>query len=61
MSDLLWALSAAAASMAVMYVVCLRPMRRGHGNCARATDPAREELARLRKEVVELRERIRAG
>lgn len=60
MSDLLWALSAAV-SMAVMYVVCLRSMRRGRGHCATTTDPAREELARLRKEVAELRERTRVG
>lgn len=50
----------AAGSLALTYIVCLRPMRRGH--CMLATvsssddDGAnREEIARLRSEVKELR------
>lgn len=54
MTDLLLALGASAASVAVMYTVCLRPMRRGH-RAQPATDTA-IQLARLRREVAALRD-----
>ena len=57
MTDLLLALAATAASGAVMYAVCLRPMRRGH-RARPATDTA-TQLALLRREVAALRDQTR--
>jgi hypothetical protein len=58
-TDLLVAVGVTAASMALMYLVCLRPMRRGYRSPA-GTDPSRDEVARLRREVAALRDRAEA-
>jgi len=56
-SDLLLALGATGLSIGIMYVLCLRPMRRHRGHPTPAgVDPAREQLAELRREVASLRE-----
>ena len=61
MSDLPIVLSATGLSMGIMYVVCLRPMRRHHGHPTPAgVDPAREQLAALRREGASLRDQPRA-
>jgi hypothetical protein len=57
MTGLLYALGATAASAGVMYLTCLRPMLR-KGNRAPQAD---QELARLRREVAELRDHPTAG
>ncbi len=41
------------ASVALTYVCCLRPMRRGTDCCASRPDP--DEVRRLRREVASLR------
>jgi hypothetical protein len=58
-TSLLVALAATGLSMGVMWVVCLRPMRRHHARRVPA-DPAREQLAALRREVADLRRRTEA-
>lgn len=58
MTDPVWAVGATAASIAVMYLLCLRPIRRYHRGPA-AIDLARDEVARLRREVATLRDRGR--
>ena len=61
MSDLLLALGATGLSIGIMYVVCLRPMRHHHDHPTPAgADPAREQLAELRREVASLREQAQA-
>ena len=61
MTDPVWAVGVTGASMAVMYVLYVRPMRRGRGDHSvrTATDPARrDELLRLRHELATLRDGV---
>jgi len=61
-SDLLFAADAIGLSAAVMYAVCLRPMRHHHRRPIPApVDPAGDRLARLRREVTELRAHRQPG
>lgn len=54
MTDLLLAVGATAASATIMYAVCLRPMTGKGRRRPPAADPS-QELARLRREVTQLR------
>ncbi len=55
MTDPPLAVEATGLSAAAMYVACLRPIRRDRSHTP-ATDPAHAEVARLRREVADLRE-----
>lgn len=60
MSSLLWPLATTAVLITVMYLTCVRPMRRGTGSRGAAQDAdivakRRTELAALRVEVAHLR------